>query len=1382
MVGDDTYDPNTASVSQKRAYFENLSKARGEQKQLSSKKAGSAEEPCPLKKCTVKVEVLESANSEKPQTGLADVTVKLSGKPDQKTQAGVAEFKMLDPGPQTVEVQLGDLSEKYLLLESAPQTKSVGAGQVGNFNYEVERLAKLSASVKRCEKEDEFVDGIEVEIAGDRTGHQNKEPTANGEALTYDDLRPDNYTITCTLAGENEEGYKIDGEASVSVDLKSGTEEVVEFKIYPDPLPLYLKLSFLDPEAAERQLPESFPVQLVVVDGANIDATVDADGMLSTDGNAWVEVPRSIKGFTLNFQPAAGQFIVCEKRDGNPKTQELVLEDELAAKTDLGHRAFCLPSDAWTLKNSSWKVDAAATYKQDEYKFFDLEKSSSVVGSKGEPLKLLLDPQWLFCKFEYYDRFFCHSDHGDQSISIPPVMLKGVCKTRGGSSDSYEARSNWTIGGDEKSLVQSLPWIISRKDDGTDPLTDLNKDTVLEFGEANTYVVSEDAEKRKIEKLDPTGADEAKLKPGLERPKYYDLPTLWKSTNYYTRLNDGTNKFFDELTTDQIKTATDASKPMLFSLDDIVLIDGDSQDVKDKDGSNTVKDRSKKSRMTLFHLNPEEDYKVTIDAPRPNATYHSTTEFTEDVANKFRNVIVDVDPKTRAILFCSGLYDLYDKRTVESSIDFSKGQILGARAAKLHDDEISQRKTIDGWANADINAAYVCDGAGYCELHYLHYGAVSTTAVYGALITYWSGQFTIDATKGGTAADKKNYIQQGMENAMTRWNAKDYQLEQADDSETLIIKTFSLFEAKEFEEPANSGTFIQRGGEARCTVKVTHDVHAGSRCTSSMGKTTANLRKSGYADEDAGVGNDYDGSAVPARLTVAHELGHAAGLDDEYVYSVPGYSGITRYKQYYPGMPYRENASLMLQNRAIRLHHYWGRVNWINDGARAGSGARPAGGLHEFLSGNKFRLTYAPADKTKLKYQLIDPTDVAYFGDSKYRNIYKPAYQEQNYALGYNGRCDMVLYKLGDDEFSRALNGGPYKAILVVVSKISARFVQGGIGSWSSATEYKVGDLIKKGRTKYICKTEHTSTASFNTDKAANWIKSKDRGDWRGGRSYDIGDLVAERGSYFYCSEAHTAATFATDNANWAEINYRRAWASDQTYAALDMVKHNGKKYVCATEHDSSDLFATDAANWREVNVRGDWLTGTAYNRLDTVKESRKLYVCLSAHTGAGLKIHNDKWIKEIDENDSGAGWSNRNKKQWLADLNKDIETMLEGDDGNFKVERAGDVDFSKVYVRIRLQYEVVDAGQEATAGSHFELEVKRDSSGSFAPNGSKLKVGSGCNSKTIARYLYGHLSDSRFSRRRQELTSDLEKEELTKLSDWLKSQVTGTYTVKDIT
>jgi len=170
-------------------------------------------------------------------------------------------------------------------------------------------------------------------------------------------------------------------------------------------------------------------------------------------------------------------------------------------------------------------------------------------------------------------------------------------------------------------------------------------------------------------------------------------------------------------------------------------------------------------------------------------------------------------------------------------------------------------------------------------------------------------------------------------------------------------------------------------------------------------------------------------------------------------------------------MPYEmDSGALMKVNRAeTRLRYAWLRANWINDQAQPGG----ADNLPTLLGGRRFRAAYEAPGKPKLKYHRPDSD----------RNVYRPGTSTTPYTLNNHGKCDVHLYRLGDDEFARILKGGPYNGILVVALKICVKFEDAM--PWAKTAAYFKDDIIKHAGSFYMCKRDHMNK-DFDTPN--DWI------------------------------------------------------------------------------------------------------------------------------------------------------------------------------------------------------------------------------------------------------------------------------------------------------
>jgi len=553
--------------------------------------------------------------------------------------------------------------------------------------------------------------------------------------------------------------------------------------------------------------------------------------------------------------------------------------------------------------------------------------------------------------------------------------------------------------------------------------------------------------------------DEIAALTASERRKYYDLPTAWSSENYWTLYDSyvrSGKRYVDQMKDKGFKPfggkSMAADKPLMFSLDDIVLVsNAGKQTLSDRDDTGAQQPLSEHSRVTLLYMDEGDKYKVKIHQPLEKEPFFSKIEGDFKI-----NLIHDhwfdkfdkVHGPIRAAVFCGEFYHVFDRRTEQGNgFDYGQGHVLGARAAMVDDPACSGKKACSGWNNDDINAGYVAKDCGNYDLHFLHNCAASNGTIYSALVLYWSCRFAL--TGGAVAADQANLIEKGMQNAMVRFGSKDYQFEKSGAGEDIVIKSFILYEAK--QQYKSGATDINRGGVHKCMITLRDDTGR-----SSMGRATADFRRSCYDIENrftTGVFDDYGGGR-PGSLTVAHEIGHACGLDDEYVDEDVKVDLVTyNPPQYYPGMPYAlDKMSLMLENKAVRVRHYWGHANWINDASQGAVGPRAKGSLNDFLKGTKFKIVrkVAKAGCEDLHFDLT--------AKDNYKKIYKPAYEATPFDLGNHGATDLLLYKLGDDELSRLLKSGlKFKGIMVVRTCLYVRFIDGGVTNatkWHTHNRY----------------------------------------------------------------------------------------------------------------------------------------------------------------------------------------------------------------------------------------------------------------------------------------------------------------------------------------
>ena len=795
---------------------------------------------------------------------------------------------------------------------------------------------------------------------------------------------------------------------------------------------VYLKLVYLDPEdqTKTRPFPKDMDVTVRFKDGSTKKVKTKEGGVVE------VLVQTSKQELSLQFPNKKTKYVVVEP-SGQAAKVELKGEKEIKEAIKNKHRLWRLPSFFET-RYSDWS--SSNLHHNDDKGHFEISTiSTGEIGTKAAPATYKLDPHWLYLRWEFFDRMYGHSNHNHKRVPMPPVLIAGMRKIKLNkvSTKKYKSPQTACLWGVESSdaakACQAIPWIVSKHSKGKKKgkkLDDLDKELVIEFGEKETYVHSKAHNDRELVELKRKNKEDAKkLAPGVDRGKYYDVPTLWKSCNQHTRLQGNVAKRFGDLTSAEIKVAHDGTKPLRFVLDDVVLVRSNGrQDVKDRTKTNGKVSLSANSRIALFYLDSQDAthrfapkiWKPWRDTTNADANLHLIHTFWSNVTFQ-RNHITDYHLDTRAVFFANGCYHIFDRRAARTSgFSFRKGMLMGARAAMINDKRIGWGETIDGRKSNHRSNHYAVRWAGHYDLNYLHYcgvsGAGANRKVVGALVTHWSARFRRQGA-GTTPQDVVNHRNKGLHNAMVRWNLKRYKLEKHLGDEDILIKLHVIFEGK----------MPTRGGRHKClvTIKAGRD---------NMGHTESDQSPGSFQGSGALNAADYDGIRLNM-LTNAHEFGHASGLYDDYLeacHRMQGNNYISyvgpQYSEWYPAVPYYlDKPSMMRHNQVPRMRMWWSRVNWLNDnGGKVGNTKRP---LYPFLKGTQFKITYrvtgGVGNGNTLNFQLCTRRDMATGNQvitRRYRNIYNGAYRDNNVRLnGATHRADCYLYKLGDGEYAHML-------------------------------------------------------------------------------------------------------------------------------------------------------------------------------------------------------------------------------------------------------------------------------------------------------------------------------------------------------------------------
>jgi hypothetical protein len=581
---------------------------------------------------------------------------------------------------------------------------------------------------------------------------------------------------------------------------------------------------------------------------------------------------------------------------------------------------------------------------------------------------------------------------------------------------------------------------------------------------ANTWIFTDTKATETILQSPVDNATLACLTPGDpnffppgRRMKYYDIPSQWSSQNYWTRYGKDLNKGdrFTNVVKDTLKlipyggAITDIFHPLVFNLDDLVLVDGTgSQAIQDKDDQDTPINLSADSRYTLFNVENGCLIRYNLGDPVDN----DGPVFTNEAFSE--NLILNCPNGSRLISFSNGFYDITDRRSGNHGwpFDASLGQIQGCRAALLNDKRFHFWEELK-YSSATMNGnsinsfLFFAKQSGNFELHFIHNVCEvpnpenqSQKIIRSFMVIYWSGRFKPHTYPHAADPDKyddivigldhaKKFAKDGCLNACHRWEEKGYTVEPPDLMLAPQIMPVFFFEAKK----------DNTGGKEKCTVKISNDNSAGE-----MGIVNSHMYYNDYHIRDyLSVGNfrDIDGKKFKT-LVVAHEFSHALGKDDEYAYD-------NKFKQYYPGMPYHfDDGSMMTDNRAPRMKHLWFFVNWIND--RSNTPAQ----LLPFLNHTQYKIVHRFNGK-KLSYSLpIAPND--------HRCIYWPFRSVNKQTVGNVGGNKSValhLYKLGEDEAAYNIRIGgqrpnfAFRATLMVTINMKIKFENAA--AWSDTQVQK---------------------------------------------------------------------------------------------------------------------------------------------------------------------------------------------------------------------------------------------------------------------------------------------------------------------------------------
>ena len=191
-----------------------------------------------------------------------------------------------------------------------------------------------------------------------------------------------------------------------------------------------------------------------------------------------------------------------------------------------------------------------------------------------------------------------------------------------------------------------------------------------------------------------------------------------------------------------------------------------------------------------------------------------------------------------------------------------------------------------------------------------------------------------------------------------------------------------------------------------------------------------------------------------------------------------------------------------------------------------------------------------------------------------------------------------------------------------------ADFVLGRIkfvwkGAWAGSTAYIADDVVRYGGNAFIALANHTSSAAFETDLAANptkWQKMvggvEYKSDHANSTYYKVDDIVKYGPTLWRCTTAHTSSSAVLDTSKFSVflpgLEFEDSWASGTQYQQGDIVTYGGYQYVA--ERNNIGVTPLDSgADWEVIttgySMQGTWASGTAYKTGEVVQYGGNTYV-----------------------------------------------------------------------------------------------------------------------------------------------------------------------------
>ena len=228
--------------------------------------------------------------------------------------------------------------------------------------------------------------------------------------------------------------------------------------------------------------------------------------------------------------------------------------------------------------------------------------------------------------------------------------------------------------------------------------------------------------------------------------------------------------------------------------------------------------------------------------------------------------------------------------------------------------------------------------------------------------------------------------------------------------------------------------------------------------------------------------------------------------------------------------------------------------------------------------------------------------------------------------------------------------------------------------TWSSAVYYAVGDIVRHGGYLYVAAVNNYGSA-IPPEAAATWsVLSKAinfSGAWSADTNYKIGDVV-RRGGNLYIATADTTSDGSSldylDAGNWEIVTvaqqWRGGWTEDESYSVNDVVIFLGDTYKCNFEHVSTDQnFPGDNGSgffyWDLVLQAGQPAGMLRRGDLLTFDLSRELQADGSTFGPAAVHVGSENQVVIVNEQNSVdyAFWGDLTRVRYVDSTGVDDNT-----------------------------------------------------------------------------------------------------------------------------